>query len=543
MKILRKRGKFFYFITAIIVLCSFSFSFADEISSELNRNIISLGDTAVFKIMISGDTSNIKPVKLPAIDGLKISYTGSSKSFQFINGNVWSGIILNFTIYAEKSGVYKIPPFVIEAGGKELTTREETLTVRKGDVRERNRGLTAFIRGEVEFSSSEVRVGQPVVMRYYVYFSGNTGMRIEGFREQPNIKGFILTNMDEQIPPALEVTGGVEYEKIHAGTFLLTPAGSGVYNAGGGVLLITTESGRGFFSFPEQKQIKMPHRQIKVMPLPVQGVPADFRGALGAFTMDSSFNKSEAKVSEEVSFTIDVNGKGNFLSLHQPLIKGMDGARVLITDDVPVFYLSGNEIEGSKQFFVTLIPEKEGDINGSFYIPYYDPYSGEYKTVETAVKDLFVKGSAATGSDDIKISKNENSDSMDFNYIFISLAALSGIVSIGFLLIRDRKVYQRINVENGKVENDNAVYVKADDDTEKSFENLRSSMKSDNKEEFLRNAVKIIDSPLAQSKNTKELGLVKEKVDLCRYAGAPLLSDDMEYIFSIIQKELFPGRK
>ncbi len=543
MQNLRRHGKFFYLITLVIVSCSFLPLFAGEISSELTRNVISTGESAVFKIMISGDTSKIKPVKLPAIDGLKISYTGSSKSFQFVNGNVWSGIILNFTIYAEKSGVYKISPFVIEAGGKELTTKEETLTVREGGVQERRRGVTAFIRGEVELSSSEVRAGEPVIMRYYIYFSGNTGMRIEGFREQPNIKGFILTDMDEQIPPAFEVTGGVEYEKIHAGTFLLTPAGPGDYNAGGGVLLITTESGSGFFSFPEQKQVKMPHRQIKVMPLPVKGAPADFRGALGAFTMDSSFDKFEAKVSEEVSFTINVNGRGNFLSLHQPLVKGMEGARVLITDDAPVFYLSGNEAEGSKQFFVTVVPEKEGDINGSFYIPYYDPYSGEYKTVETAVKDLFVKGGAVPDSDDIKISKNENSDSMDLNYIFISLAALSGIAGIGFLLIRDRRVYQRMNIENAKAENDNAVYVKADDAIEESFENLKSSMNSDNKEEFLRNAVKVIDSPLVQSKNINELALVKEKVDLCRYAGAPLLPDDMEYIFTTIQKELFPGRK
>lgn len=542
MKNLKKHGKLFYLITAVIVLCSSLTVFAGEISSELNRNVISAGDTVVFKIMISGDTSDIKPVKLPAIDGLKISYTGSSKSFQFVNGNVWSGIILNFTIYAENSGVYKIPPFLIKAGKEELSTKEETLTVREGTVQERRKG-PAFIRGEVELSSSEIRAGQPVVMRYYIYFSGNSRMRIEGFREQPDIKGFILTEMDEQIPPSFEMTGGVEYEKIHAGTFLLTPAGPGVYNAGGGVLLITAEGGGGFFSFPEQKQIQMPRRQIKVMPLPVQGAPADFRGALGAFAMESSFNITEAKVSEEITFTINVNGKGSFLSLHQPLVKGMEGARVLITDDAPVFYLNENVTEGTKQFFVTIVPEKEGEINGRFYIPYYDPYSGEYKTAETAIEHLLVKGSASTYTEDIKVSKNEDSNSSGLIYIFITVAGVLGIAGIGFLLIRDRRIYQSINGADNKTGNDNTVFKKSDDEIEKVFEEMRKSMDSNNIEEFLRNAVKIIESSLVQDENIKELGLVKEKVDLCRYAGAPLSSDDMVHIFNVIKEELFPGRK
>lgn len=542
MVILKNHGRISCFLIGVIVFLISLPAFAVEISSELNRNVISAGDTAVLKIMISGKTSDITPVKLPAIDGLKISYTGSSKSFQFVNGNVWSGIILNFTIFAEKSGVYKIPPFIIKAGKEELITKEEILTVREGGVQEKKSG-PAFIRGDVELSSSEIRAGQPVVMRYYIYFSGNIGMRIEGFREQPDIKGFILTEMDEKIPPSFEVTGGVEYEKIHAGTFLLTPAGPGDYNAGGGILLVTAEAGGGFFSFPEQKQVKMPRRQIKVMPLPVKGVPADFRGALGSFTMESSFNQSDAKVSEELTFSINVNGKGNFLSLHQPLIKGMDGARVIITDEAPVFYLNENVTEGSKQFSVTIVPEKEGDINGVFYIPYYDPYSGEYKTAEIAVANLHVQGNANPDTEDIKVSKNDDSASSSVNYIFIAVAAVLGVMGISFLLLRDRRIFQSINGVNNKNSNDHNVYAEVDDEIDRVFEDLKSSMLTGNREAFLRNAVKITESSLVQGMDSKEFRLIKEKVELCRYAGAPLSADDMAHIFNVIKETLFAGRK
>ena len=350
-----KHGRIFLIISALFLLSSVSV-YAGEISAELSRNIISQGETSVLKIMISGDTSDIRPVDMPAVKGLNISYTGSSKSFQFINGNLWSGIILHFSIYAENSGVYKIPPFVIEAGGEKLSTSEMVLTVRKGEPAEK-RSKVFYLRGDVELSSSRTLTGEPVVMRYYMLFSGDRAVRIDAFSQQPEINGFILTDIDEQIPPSFEVVEGVEYEKIHAGTFLLTPSGPGDYSAGGGSLVVTIDGGRGFFSFPDQKQLKMPRRQIKVMPLPVKGAPSGFRGAIGDFTMEKGLINGETDQYEEIVFNISVEGKGNFLSLHQPVVNGFDGAKVSIADEAPVFYLSENIPEGRKQFKVTIVPE------------------------------------------------------------------------------------------------------------------------------------------------------------------------------------------
>ena len=532
-----KHGRIFLIISALFLLSSVTVS-AGEISAELSRNIISQGETSVLKIMISGDTSDIRPLKMPAVKGLNISYTGSSKSFQFINGNLWSGIILHFSIHAEKSGVYKIPPFVIEAGGEKLSTSEVVLTVRKGDPAEK-RSRVSYLRGDVELSSSRTLTGEPVVMRYYILFSGDRAVRIDAFSQQPEINGFILTDIDEQIPPSFEVVEGVEYEKIHAGTFLLTPSGPGDYSAGGGSLVVTIDGGRGFFSFPDQKQLKMPRRQIKVMPLPVKGSPPGFRGAIGDFILEKGLVKGETGQYEEIAFPISVEGKGNFLSLHQPVVNGFDGAKVSIVDEAPVFYLSENIPEGRKQFKVTIVPESSGEITGYFSLPYYDPYSGEYKVLKSEPVSIIVRDGAVADQEDVVISSEEESGIPLSGYLAIGGLVLLCIGALIYLFIRDKKISFKIN---GHEEN-NGNNKRGKNESEKvtvkenPLSELKLCLHRNDTDRFLRTAEKIADIIDSQGKRNSEIYQIKEKINLCRYGGAPLSSDEMKVMAGTLEKE------
>jgi hypothetical protein len=176
-------------ITAVMLIIGFCFPLsAAEIKSELSRNRIAAGDSTTLKVMISGSTSDIRPLKVPAISGLDISLSGTSRSFQFINGKSWTGIILSFTIQAEKKGVYRVPPFIIEADGEKLQTGEFVLTVDEGEQGSSESG--GKLRGEIELTAAEIYAGEPVIMRYYLK-TGGSDIRIEGMREQPVSKGFL----------------------------------------------------------------------------------------------------------------------------------------------------------------------------------------------------------------------------------------------------------------------------------------------------------------------------------------------------------------
>ena len=530
----KNNGRILLFLVTVFLFIISIPVFAAEISSELNRTSLSPGESAVLKIMISGEASDITPVKVPAVKGLKISYTGSSKSFQFVNGNVWSGIILNFSVFAEKSGTYTIPPFVIKAGGVELQSDTHTLLVREGSSVEQ-RVSTVFMRGGVELSSSEVYAGEPLVMRYFVYASGNRALRIEGFREQPHVKGFILTDIDEKIPPSIETAEGIEYEKIHAATFILTPAGAGEYSAGGGSLIVTVEGGRGFFSFPDQKMRAMPRSNIKVLPIPLKGAPPGFRGALGDFDMEIDFNTEEASLFEEVKLGIVIRGRGNLQSLHHPIVNGMDGVRVLIEDEPPDFYLNDDVPEGSKRYSLTLVPEKQGYVNGSLSLPVYNPYSGEYKILKSDPVSFDVKEGHSVSIGESKIVPVDEEGSSVLNYIliisFIFISSAAGV----YLFIRDRRIFSDMGgggVVNGadKIPDSKT----SSNDRGMLLDELGISLEQRDREGFLRNALKLIETA---DSGLDDSGFIaaRDQVYLCRYAGSPLSDDDMGKIYNLLK--------
>lgn len=524
-------------ITVFLLLISYNI-YAAEISSELNRTSISPGETAVLKIMISGEASDITPVKVPAVSGLKISYTGSSKSFQFVNGNVWSGIILNFSVFAERSGSYKIPPFVIKAGGTELVSQELTLLVRDGAPSDRRAPATAYIRGEVELSSSKAYVGEPVVMRYYIYLSGSRSLRIDGFREQPDVKGFILTEFDEKIPPSIEISEGVEYEKIHAGTFLVTPASEGFYTVGGGNIVITVEGGRGFFSFPDQRQLSMPRSQIKVSAVPLASAPSEFRGALGDFIMESDFNVKEAVLFEEVKFNLTIRGRGNFSALHHPIVKGMEGAKVIIDDGASDFYLNNEIPQGSRLYSVTIIPEKTGSVKGQFYLSYYNPYSGKYEAAESGPVAFEVTGdNSAAGAESRVISRDERGSRL-LSYILTGILIFLFSAAGVYLFIRDRNAIMGTGTaKKSELKDLQGVNrsVSAADEKKSALHELGISLEKGDRESFFRNAVKLLEK-YDSSGREGEYAAIKDQVHLCRYAGAPVSDDEMKRLYEELKK-------
>ena len=67
---------------------------------------------------------------------------------------------------------------------------------------------------------------------------------------------------------------------------------------------------------------------------------------------------------------------------------------------------------------------------------------------------------------------------------------------------------------------------------------LKLSMKEDDADKFLRIAEKITGFIDSGEGTDRETALVKEKIHLCRYGGAPLSSDEMQSIVEVLEKGL-----
>ena len=81
---------FFCLITAVLLASTASFAEEIRFDAAVNRNIISLGQSAQLSLQFR-DSRSVPAPELPAIDGFKSRYSGPSTRMSIVNGSMSSG--------------------------------------------------------------------------------------------------------------------------------------------------------------------------------------------------------------------------------------------------------------------------------------------------------------------------------------------------------------------------------------------------------------------------------------------------------------------
>ncbi|MBQ5574837.1 MAG: protein BatD, partial [Bacteroidales bacterium] len=221
--------------------------------------------------------------------------------------------------------------------------------------------------------------------------------------------------------------------------------------------------------FRQAKAIaKSKAKTIKVKPLPAEGKPDGFGGAVGSFSVAASTDKTDLKLDEPLTIKITVTGSGNFQLFEAPKIdlpSAFEQFEPKSTENV-----NANEkgLSGNKVFSIVAIARQ----SGSFTIPpvkfhYFDPATKSYKTATSKELVLNVSGERDPNSvastvisktdiedlgSDIRFIKqsgvkftNGNSkffNSFKFWMIFAFLIVIFGVV----LIVRQQQIKNNANV-------------------------------------------------------------------------------------------------
>ena len=525
--ILKNTGKL---LLPLILVFFCSTLYAAEVLTELTPSKISAGESAQLKIKISGSTSKITPVKFPALAGLNITYSGSSRSFQFINGKTWSGVILNFTILAEKKGVYRIPPFILDADGQSISSREVILTVSESLPRGKGSGSTGPLRPDIITSTETVFTGEPLIIHYVINTEGYEPPHVRGFIEQPKTKGFIMKGLEGMQD---------EGDKIYAGSFCLIPVEKGEHLIGGGSVEATVEVERGFFSMDERRKISFPYKKIRVIPIPSAGKPESFSGDVGEFKLDAVIPGGKFKLFEEIKIPVKVSGRGNFVTLSKPRIESEEGIKLIIEEKDGSLSVNGNILSGEKNFIVTIIPQIEGKINpGTIFISYFNPYKKTYEKTGSSPLSFDVQGGENSGKKgEVRFSTEDQSQNK-FKPVYAVIILTIIILSITGLVMWEKKKLKMLKSELGiespvSDEPDNA------DKENDILKKIQASINSGSREEFLLHADRGISrldvAKLPESEKIK-CNSFKEKIYYSRYAGGDFASSDKNELYAWLKK-------
>ncbi len=390
---------------------------AQDVSTRLSAREAAVGEPVQLSVVITDARSADLPQSL-SVNGLRINLAGRQSQFQMGTGmKPTSTLTFTYMVVPQFEGEFTIPSFEVSVQGRIYKTQPMQLSV-SGNARvpanpalpmpqspnapPQPSGLPdKLFFAETVLSKRKAYVGEvvPVELRFYFSdrVSGQLGDRPtfsgEGFtvqrfsnpqrREQiVNDSNYVVFTYQTSITPVK--AGKLE---IPAATFnarLQLPGRS----AGGIQDLL------GMFADVREVTLESRPTSIDVLPLPSEGRPADFSGAIGNFTMEATVKPAKVAAGEPVTLTVAVSGQGNLDAMGSPTLTEDEGWRTyppsdkVVPDDAIGF-------SGKRVFDFTLIAREDQTRTPGVSFNFFDPSSGKYETLTAAPLTVEAKGGSA----------------------------------------------------------------------------------------------------------------------------------------------------
>ncbi len=253
---------------------------------------------------------------------------------------------------------------------------------KKLDVNERE---AFFIYLDID--KKEVYEGQQITANWYIYTRGN--LESIDRAKFPDLKGF-WKEIIEEVPNLQftdEIVNGVRFKKGLLASHGLFPIKAGVavvdeFKIKGKVRL-PTQFGWGQLSEYTRASKRT---AIKVLPLPTEGKPHSFSGAVGQFQIQTQVDGLQFPANQPFTLKVRFEGSGNAKLIELPPIEWPAGLEVYDTKSESKFFKNG---QSYKEFEILLVPKNKGDVKiPQIMFSYFDPEEKKYVSKSTESLDL-----------------------------------------------------------------------------------------------------------------------------------------------------------
>jgi hypothetical protein len=476
----------------LFLICAAGLSAAAQDASfqaSANRTKIAMGDQVEVSFQLTGTQSgkNFQPPDFR--DFLVLSGPNQSTNFQMINGAVSTSITYGYVLQPRREGDLVIGPATVEFQGNRYSTSPLTISVSKAGSRPPGQappaqdddigaqiGDNLFLR--VELDKRSAYQGEQITATYKIY----TRVNVVNYNlsKVPSYTGFWSEELDvpQQVQLSTETYQGKQYRVGVLKKVALFPQRSGTLDLGPMDIecVVQVQSRKRsndifdqFFNDPffgnarnVNYTVSTKTERITVKPLPPEGAPAGFSGAVGKFTMEAWPDREQVAENEPVTFRVKISGTGNIRLLQAPELKvssDFDRYDPKVSDQISK---DNAVISGVRTFEYLLIPRHAGEQRiPSLSFSYFDPSKKSYATLRSREVTIQVsKGSesaaaAAAGTglsredvkllgEDIRFIKSEDvsltrrGDRFAGSPLFFVMAA-SPVAFLGLFLIVVRR--------------------------------------------------------------------------------------------------------
>jgi len=405
----------FRFLLLLIFLSSFAMS---QVKFEAKTSKTQLGVNERLRIdfTMNEDGDNFIP---PSFENFKV-VGGPSQSINnsWVNGVRSFSKSYTYFLAPKKRGVFTIGQSSIEIDGITYKTSPIKIKVTAAvdipkDPNDPNYIASESIHLVAEVSTTNPYLNEPVSVIYKLYVAENTGVRNWSELDSPRYNDFWSQNIEVKRQNVKEGKyKGENYRYVVLKKTVLYPQKTGKLSIEPLTLDVSVEvpsKRRDVFGrlmmTTTNRTVTAGKRTIDVKPLPSNGKPNDFSGAVGSFEFNITSNKNTLKATEAFDLKLEISGKGNLKLFKLPKPNLPSALEVYEPEHSEKVSTSLSGMRGSISDTYTIVPNAQG----RYPIPtvsfsYFDLNTETYKTLTS--NELVVSVTEGPG-----LNSNENTAS------------------------------------------------------------------------------------------------------------------------------------
>lgn len=247
-----------------------------------------------------------------------------------------------------------------------------------------------------------VYVGEQITYQVAVLLSEQARSRLRRNPEflPPELRGLLAYELGtpSRVPP--RSYGGSPVYEAHVFQRALFAVAPGTMQVPSPQLTYSLPQSASYFSREERYVVRAESAKLVVKPIPTEGRPVDFTGAVGVLTASAQMDASSARIGDPLVLKVRIEGTGNVRLFPRPSVE-ISWASVVAGNERLQVDTTGARVRGYKEFEFLLTPTQDGPVTlPVIRYPYFDPYREVFATAETAPADVRVAAGALAAKDE-----------------------------------------------------------------------------------------------------------------------------------------------
>lgn len=379
----------------LLLITSIASSQDVKFQAKVSKKKLGVNERLRIDFEMNKDGDNFVPPRFK--DFTVVGGPNTSLRNSYANGKRTYKKTYSYFLAPKKRGKFTIKQAKIEIDGEVYKTFPITITVTAAVERPNGPPSASDVASDnihlvAEVSKTNPYLNEGITVVYKLYVSTDTG--VSNWREKDNPRYNDFWSQDIEIK-GLNVQKGIykgeEYRYVVLKKTVLYPQKTGKLKLEPLVLDVTVEvpSGRADI-FGRQIMTNVPKtitagsRTINVKPLPEEGKPSDFKGAVGDFKFNVTTSKNQLNATESLQAKIEVSGKGNLKLFELPKLTTPSSLEVYEPEHKENVRTNLSGMQGRISDTYTIVPQYRGKYPiPSVSFSYFDLKTESYKRISS----------------------------------------------------------------------------------------------------------------------------------------------------------------